>query len=109
MVGEIRMKKTNHSTTEMFDLTGKVAVVTGGARGIGRAIAEGFVAAGARVILADIDYEEAYMKNVKQLIPIGRFTRVEKIKGLALFLASSASDYLVGAAIPIDGGISIRG
>ena len=53
--------------------------------------------------------KEAYMKKVKQLIPIGRFARVEEIKGLAVFLASSASDYMVGAAIPIDGGISIRG
>ena len=50
----------------------------------------------------------AYMKNIKHLIPIGRFAQVEEVKGLAVFLASSASDYLVGAAIPIDGGLSIR-
>lgn len=252
--------------TDMFDLTGKVAVVTGGARGIGRSIAEGFAGSGANVVLADIDYseayktcteidktgeravavkcdvsqsddadalirktievfgkvnvlvnnagisgsakpiteladeewqhtlavnltgtflcsraaagkmmaqksgkiinitsvasyqpiansgdycaskggalmltkvlalelvkhniqvnaicpgmfdtnlapqlKEAYLKKMKQLIPIGRFARVEEIKGLAVFLASPASDYMVGAAIPIDGGISVRG
>jgi 3alpha(or 20beta)-hydroxysteroid dehydrogenase len=38
----------------MFELTGKVAVVTGAASGIGRAVAERFTAAGATVVLADV-------------------------------------------------------
>jgi NAD(P)-dependent dehydrogenase (short-subunit alcohol dehydrogenase family) len=38
-------------------LENKVAIVTGAAHGIGRAIAEMFVEAGARVAIADIDAE----------------------------------------------------
>lgn len=38
-----------------FDLAGKVTVITGAADGIGRALAGTFAAAGARLVLADID------------------------------------------------------
>jgi NAD(P)-dependent dehydrogenase (short-subunit alcohol dehydrogenase family) len=37
---------------------GKVAIVTGGAQGIGRAIAEGLSAAGARIVIADLEGAE---------------------------------------------------
>lgn len=36
----------------LFDMTGRVVVVTGGTRGIGRALAEGYVSAGAKVVVA---------------------------------------------------------
>jgi NAD(P)-dependent dehydrogenase (short-subunit alcohol dehydrogenase family) len=36
----------------LFDMTGRVVIVTGGTRGIGRALAEGYMAAGAGVVVA---------------------------------------------------------
>ena len=37
---------------ELFDLTGKVALVTGGSRGIGKAMVEAFAEAGADVVIS---------------------------------------------------------
>lgn len=41
-----------HKLKGLFDMTGRVVIVTGGTRGIGRALAEGYVAAGAKVVVA---------------------------------------------------------
>ncbi len=53
----------------MQDLTGKVAVVTGAASGIGRAMATAFAAEGARVVLADI--EEGPLAEVGRALVAG--------------------------------------
>src|SRR5689334_4811661 len=59
----------------MITLAGKVAIVTGGAHGIGRAIAEVFSEAGASVIVADIDEEAG--AAVAKSIPNTRFVRAD--------------------------------
>jgi gluconate 5-dehydrogenase len=51
---------------KLFDLTGRLALITGSSRGIGRAIAEGYAAAGARVIINGRD-KDAVATAVKAL------------------------------------------
>ncbi len=46
-------------STSLFDLSGKTALVTGSSRGLGRAIAEGFAKAGARLIINGTDAARA--------------------------------------------------
>ena len=53
----------------LFDLTGKTAIVTGGGRGLGRAIALGYAQAGADVVVASrkLDNCEAAAAEIEQL------------------------------------------
>jgi NAD(P)-dependent dehydrogenase (short-subunit alcohol dehydrogenase family) len=44
--------RTRDELQARYDLTGRIAIITGGSRGIGRAIAETFAAAGASVVIA---------------------------------------------------------
>jgi 2-dehydro-3-deoxy-D-gluconate 5-dehydrogenase len=47
------------SPANLFDLTGQVALVTGGVGGLGRPIAAGLAAAGASVVVADVTLDHA--------------------------------------------------
>ena len=50
---------TTPGLTQLFDLTGKVALVTGGASGIGQAIVLRLAEAGAAVMITDINQDAA--------------------------------------------------
>ena len=47
------------SPNSLFDLSGKVAIVTGGANGIGKACSQILAAHGAAVVIADLNHDDA--------------------------------------------------
>lgn len=55
-------------------------------------------------VTAGIRSDTERNKEVLKRIPAGRYGKPEELKGISVFLASPASDYLHGAVIPVDGG-----
>jgi 2-deoxy-D-gluconate 3-dehydrogenase len=47
-------------------------------------------------------------ENVLKRTPAARWGTPDDFNGIAVFLASNASDFITGAAIPVDGGYSIQ-
>jgi 2-dehydro-3-deoxy-D-gluconate 5-dehydrogenase len=47
--------------------------------------------------------------SVLNRTPAGRWGEIDDMAGVAVFLASRASDFVTGTAIPVDGGYSIQG
>src|SRR5436190_3516904 len=48
-------------------------------------------------------------ERVRARTPAGRWGEPQDFAGIAVFLASTASDFVTGAAIPVDGGYSVQG
>ncbi len=54
---------------------------------------------------SDIANNPAMEDRLKSLIPMGRSGNIDELTGAALFLASSASSYVTGQSIIVDGGV----
>src|SRR5215218_1617562 len=77
-----------------MDLTGKVAVVTGSGRGLGLAYAKGLAAAGAAVVVNDVDAATAEAA-AKEITEAGGRAVAE----VAAVGTTAAADALVGRAV----------
>lgn len=91
-----------HELLDRFDLTDRVAIVTGGSRGIGRAIVDGFAAVGAKVVIASRK-AEACEKAAAE---------VEAAGGIALAVPTHVGELdqlkgLVAATVDAFGGVDI--
>jgi NAD(P)-dependent dehydrogenase (short-subunit alcohol dehydrogenase family) len=80
----------------MREVTGKVAVVTGGANGIGRGIVEALLEAGARVVIADVE-QPVLERTVAELQDrgdvVGIRTDVSDLASVDALAASVFEDY----------------
>jgi 2-keto-3-deoxy-L-fuconate dehydrogenase len=88
-------------STDSFSLSGKLAVVTGGASGIGRAIAQTFAARGAAVHIVDLNVESAEA-TAREIVEAGGSAVAHRCD-----VADRAEVARVFEAITREGGIDI--
>ena len=98
----------------MFDLSGKIALVTGGSRGIGKAAAQLLARQGARVILTYAREETAARQTVEAIVAaggsaeaerldVGNFSEAEKTVAAIAKRVGKLDVLVANAGISIDG------
>jgi len=99
--GGIRVASYTASKSGVLGIT-RLLANEWAARGINvNAIAPGYIATRNTAALRD---DEVRNREILSRIPAGRWGVPEDLGGAAVFLASSASDYVHGAVLPVDGG-----
>ena len=85
------------SFDRLFDMTDRTVIVTGGTRGIGLALAQGYVLAGARVVVASRKAEacEQAARHLRDLggEAIGVPTHLGEVDDLATLVARTVSEF----------------
>lgn len=69
------------------------------------AIAPGYMATDMNTALIN---DKTRNSQISARIPAGRWGTEDDMKGITVFLASHASDYICGAVIPVDGGYLVK-
>lgn len=90
----------------MFSLEGKVAVITGGAGGIGQATVRRFSSAGARVVVADVNDAQALAEEVAGLFvqtDVSDEAQVEALMNAAASAHGRIDVVINNAGIPVGG------
>jgi NAD(P)-dependent dehydrogenase (short-subunit alcohol dehydrogenase family) len=101
---------------DLFDLEGRIAIVTGGSRGLGRAIALGFARAGAKVVVASRKAEncEAVVAEIEALggegmaapTHVGRIDELEALVDRTVEHFGGLHVLVNNAANPLSGGLT---
>lgn len=99
--GGIRVPSYTASKSAVMGLTRLMACELGPKGLTANAIAPGYMATDNTQQLRD---DAVRNKAILERIPVGRWGSPDDLKGAAVFLASSASDYVNGYTIAVDGG-----